>query len=429
MKNSIILIILVTVSFLSQAQAQTQNLNYFIEKAVEQSPLVLKQNNINQIIDLDLKRLNAIYNAPKINLNSNVIFAPIISKDGNTNNFDLVSQGSNDYIGYDLGASNGGQYQALVSISQPLFTRKSYTSQQEKATLNKSKNKNKLALSKAELIQVITHQYVLCLQAQTQQQNAQETIDILTTQLKQMHVFVQSGIYKLTDLKLLEIELQNSEIAYQRLKTEYLTNFNALNLLAGIKDETIYQLEEMHQYIQPISDRTSVFLRQFSLDSLSIATDEKISELKYLPRVNAFGDAGLNATYLPTFNRLGFSVGISLNWNLFDGHQKQLKKKQNKLALENIKTDKVYFSQQNNIRKNNLLSQLKSLENQIVLLNDQLKKYNELLDLYKIEIKHSLISVLELKTLIKEINAKKQEKTSALMSKEIIINAYNYWNN
>ncbi len=416
-------------AFFFVAYGQTFDVTHYINKALAQSPLLQKQENNNKIIALDLKQFNAIYKAPKVSLNSNVLFAPIISKDGNNNKLEWVSNGSNNYVGYDLGASNGGQYQALVSVNQPLFTAKYYKTQQKNTSISKAINDNGALLTKTELQQIVTHQYILCIQSQKQVENNLKIIKIIEAQLAQMKVLVNAGIYKLVDLKLLEIALQNSQIEYERLNADFLSSFNDLNLICGINDTTLYALENIDLKLSLPQQKPSLFLEQYKLDSLAIKTQQEIFELQYLPQISAFGDAGLNATYLPTLNRLGFSVGISASWNLFDGHQKEFKKEQTQLLLENISTDKNYFINQNTIQKNNILSQIRSADTQISLINKQLESYDELLNLYNIEIKHSLISVLELKTIIKEIAAKEQEKTTVLMLKEILINSYNYWNN
>ncbi len=427
-KHVLAVIVLWSLSY--SLNAQTLNLKHFIEKALINSPLLQKQRNNNKIIVLNLKQFNAIYKSPKISINSTILFAPIISKDGLNNKLELTSKGSTNYVGYDLGISNGGQYQAITSVTQPLFTTKQYNVQKNKVLLTKSKNENIVALTQAELKQLVTHQYILCIKAQEQSDNTQRIIKVIQTQLAQMKPLVKLGIYKFSDLKLLEIELQNWQIAYKRSNTDYLTNFNALNLLSGIEDTKLFTLENLQLSLNLSPKKTSIFFKQYSLDSLSINTEQKISELKYLPQISAFGDAGLNATYnTPSFDRLGFSIGLSLNWNLFDGHQKQLKRAQNKIRLANIIIDKKYFKNQNSIRKNSILSEIESLNGQMLLLDSQLKKYNDLLNLYKVEIKHSLISVLELKTVINDIAIKKQEKTNTLMLKEILINSYNYWNN
>ncbi|MDA3906247.1 MAG: TolC family protein [Bacteroidales bacterium] len=426
MRNIIILFFLIS-CFFKNGYAQN-SLQSYIDKAIENSPLLQKQENNNKIIDLDLKQFNAIYKAPKLNLNTNVLLSPILSQEGNKNKLEWVSAGSTNYIGYDLGASNGGQFQALISVNQPLFTGKYYNAQKDKATIAKAKNENRTQLTKAKLQQIVTHQYILCVQSQKLKNNNQKTIQIIEEQIAQIKILVNAGIYKLIDLRLLEIELQNNQIENERLNGEFLNNFNTLNLLCGINDTTLYNLQNIDLHLKQPLHKPSLFVSQFKIDSLSIKAQQKINELQYLPQLSAFGDAGLNATYQPTPNRLGFSVGIALKWNLFDGHQKQFKREQSQLLLSNIETDKQYLKNQNNIRKYNILKQIDNLNEQLILIDSQLNEYDKLLQLYQIEIKQSLVSVFEMKTLIKDISRKQQVKTNTLMVKEILINSYNYWN-
>ena len=158
-KLRLILLIGLFLSFNVQAQ---NNLDFYIYQAEQNSPFLQKQENNKTLIELDLKQLNAVYKSPIVNLNSNVLFLPIVSVNGNTKKLEWVSAGSTDYYGYDLGATNGGQYQALVSVSQPLFTRKYLAVQQNNANLLQEQNLNTAQLTKAELKQTVTHQHILC---------------------------------------------------------------------------------------------------------------------------------------------------------------------------------------------------------------------------------------------------------------------------
>ena len=419
---------LIILSLSIQLYAQ-KSLDYFVNEAYKNSPLLQKQSNENSILDLDIKQFKKIYKSPTVTLNANVLFAPIISSDNGKTRLELVSQGSNKYYGYDLGASNGGQYQALLSVNQPLFTKKHLAAQKSKANVLKEKYANQVALTKLELKQTVTHQYILCLQAKKSIENAIEINQILKSQIDEMKPLVNAGILKYIDLKWIEIALSNNQIEQERLKTEYQSNVNALNLLCDIQTDKITDLAPINLHLSNPIQANSVFTNQYKIDSLVIQSDQKIADLQYLPQINAYGDVGLNATYLPTLNRLGFSVGIGLNWNLFDGHQQKIKEQQNQIKLDNLQYDKEYFVNQNTIRKNNLLAQMQSLDRQLSLINQQLKSYQNILQLYQAELKEGLVSVLELKTVIKEIALKKQAKTNLILSKQILINAYNYWNN
>jgi len=426
MRIIITLIILTTCLFkLTYSQDNLQN---YIEIAEQNSPLLKKQDNNSKLIDLDLKQFDAIYHSPKINLYSNILFSPIISTEDNTHKFEWVSSGSNQYIGYDLGATNGGQFQALISVSQPLFTHQYFDAQQKKAEILQERNLNLKQLTKAEIRQLVTHQYILSLQSQLQLENIHKTSQILSDEIQQMQRLVDAGIYKLIDLKLLEIELENTKIEEEQLKGSYLENYNSLKLLCGIEDSSIVHLQEIHLPLNAPKQMSSFFTSQFKFDSLSLKAEQNIFNLKYLPQVELMGDIGQNATYQPALDRFGFSVGILFSWNLFDGHQRKTEYEKTIIQLSNIETDQTYFNNQNEIRKRNILNQIKNLDKQLELMDKQLVQYKQLLELYEIEISKSLISVLELKTLIREVSLKQQIKTNTLMAKEILINSYNYWN-
>ena len=172
-------------------QLYAQNsLEFYVNKALENSPLLQKQNNENNILDLDIKQFEKIYNSPTVNLNANVLFATIISTDNGNTKFELVSAGANKYYGYDLGASNGGQYQALIAVNQPLFTKQHLNAQKTKANVLKEKYTNQVTLTKLELKQTVTHQYILCLQAEKNIENTKEIIQILKSQLKEMNPYL-----------------------------------------------------------------------------------------------------------------------------------------------------------------------------------------------------------------------------------------------
>jgi hypothetical protein len=80
--------------------AQEYNLNYYIEEAQKNSPLIYKSQNDNKLIQLDVQRVKSLLSKPIVNLEANVLFAPIISHDDGVNNLRIVSDGLPvDYTG------------------------------------------------------------------------------------------------------------------------------------------------------------------------------------------------------------------------------------------------------------------------------------------------------------------------------------------
>jgi outer membrane protein TolC len=411
-----------------QLSAQQHDLNFYIGKAKENSPFIHKNISEKKVVQLDMEQLKSIYSKPEVTVEAGVLFAPIISHDNNKNQFRFVSKDATDYNGYDLAATDGGQYQAVVSLKQGLFTGSKYKTYQEKADIQNQISDNNIELTNHELENAVTHQYILCLKSEKQAKNSLELIKQVEDELNTMQTLVENAVLKKTDLMLLEITKQNYQQEYETFKSEYKSNIYDLNLLCGINDESEVILQDTTFLLNPEIHAGSRFLKSYYLDSLSIAADRKIFELKYKPDVNFIANGGMNAVYLPAFNRLGFATGLTFSMYLFDGNQRDIERQRSEINLETLNFEKEKIKQQNIIQKNFTLSRIQSINDRIQLASQQLEQYEKLLYVYEIQLKKGEISVMDYKYFIKEIATKKQEKLLLEMEKQIVVNAYNYWN-
>jgi len=408
--------------------SQQRDLNYYMEQAQQNSPLIQKNKNDTRIIDLDLLQTEKILKNPEINLESSILFAPIISHTSNSNRLDLVSNGSDSYSGYDLGITNGGQYQAFISLKQPLLGQSSLKIYANKSDISKKQNNNSTSLTIHEMEQLVSYQYILCRKSKVQIKNGEDLITQLDDQLNTLKKLVNSAVYKHTDLLLLQIEKQNLEISNKAFEDDYKSNLYDLNLLCGIKDSSIVDIQESDFQMRPEITLQSRFLTSYRLDSLGIMADQSISELKYKPQLSLFANAGLNAVYLPAFNRLGMSAGLTFSMNLYDGNQRKLERDKSNVNINTLQFEKSHFRTQQEINKIKIKSQINSLNNRTVLIENQLKQYDKLYDAYQNELKQGLISVMDFKNLLKDITAKKQDFLLLKMEKQLLVNSYNYWN-
>jgi len=180
--------------------------------------------------------------------------------------------------------------------------------------------------------------------------------------------------------------------------------------------------------LNPDTIAHSSFLTSYKLDSLNIISDQSINELKYKPQVNFFANAGLNAVYIPTYNRLGFCAGITFSWNIYDGNQKNIEREKSKLNLQTLVFEKNNFLTQQDINKTKILNQIHSLNQRILLAEEQIILYSKLLDVYSKELTQGEMSVMDYKNLLKDITAKKQQSLLMKIEEQQLINSYNYWN-
>jgi len=406
--------------------AQQRDLSFYLDQAKINSPLINKNKNESKIVTLDLKQINSILSKPEVNLISSVMFAPIISHDNNSSHFELVSNGATDYTGYDLALTDGGQYQAVVSVKQPLFTGSRYKTYVNKASISGQINDNNIALTVHELEQIVGYQYILCIKSKMQIDNELSLLKELNEQVKRLQKLVENAVYKQTDLMLLQIEIQNYEAEYKMFQGEYMTNIYDLNLICGIRDTSMVDLRETDFVLKPDIIRNSNFLTAYKLDSLNIIADQSIYDLKYKPQLDLFADAGLFAAYLPYPGRLGFSTGISLSWNIFDGHQRNIQREKSAINLQTIDFEKKNFLTHNDISKNKILNQIESIDQRLLLFEQQADQYDKLYNAYSRELSLGEASVMDFKNLLKDIATKKQETLWLTSERQLLINSYNY---
>ena len=408
--------------------SQQRDLSFYIEKAKANSTLINQNENEKKLVELDLEQLRRIYSRPEVTLEAGLLFAPIIVHENNTNRLKMVSGDVDSYSGYDLGATDGGQYQAMLSLNQGLFNGKKLQTYAEKAEVQKKINDNAIELTVHELENVVNHQYILCLKAEKQAAGSLSLIKEVEDEISVMGKLVNSAIYKKSDLALLEITRQNYLQEYESYRAEFKANVYDLNLICGITDDSEVALSEVWFQQNGELNTASRFLTLFMLDSLSIASELKISELKYKPQLSLFANTGLNAVYQPSFNRMGLSAGLTFSMTLFDGNQREIERQKSEISQQTLSFEKQKAKDQNSIQKNYTMEQIRSLNKRIGLADAQLKQYDELLKMYKAQLNQGDVSVMDYKYLLKDISEKSQEKLMLEMEKQLVINAYNYWN-
>ncbi len=414
--------------FAITANAQTRNLDYYQKQAQNNSPLIKSAKNKNKLLQLDIQNVKAVLSKPAVSLKGNLLFAPIIAHDNNKNQFQWITETADSYTGYDLGYSDGGQYQATVSLKQPLFTAETYKAYSKQADIQTQLNINEIELTKHELEMLVNRQYFLCLLAKKQAQISKSLSDELDNQLQITEKLVEHALYKQIDLMLMKIEIENYKSEYEKYLSEYTENLQDLNLICGINNSDSTDIEDVTILAKPDAISDSHFSDTFRLDSLSVLAKQSVFDRQYRPQVNLVADAGMNAVYLPSFDRFGFAVGINFTWTVFDGNQKDIQHKKSLIELQNIEYQKQNFTTTQNINKQKYLTKIQAAETQINIIKNQLAAYEKLIKLYQLELSNAQISITDFNNIIRDISEKKQEKLRLEIQKQLLINSYNYWN-
>ncbi|MFC0876200.1 TolC family protein [Saccharicrinis sp. FJH2] len=408
--------------------SQTRNLSYYLEKAKENSPLIHETRNMNKLLDLNMDQIQAVLSKPEVTADINVLFAPIINHDGVSDKFQWVSSGANNYSGYDLAGTDGGQYQAVVTVKQPLFNKSKLDAYQNDNTVSHQINENKIALSVHEVEQIVGYQYLLCIRSQKEKKIQLTLIRVLKDQKNTLQKLVDNGVYKQTDLMLLDIELKNYVIEYTNQISAYQQNLYDLNLLCGINDTTMVSLTDTVYHLQPDIEEQSAFLTSYRLDSMKLLTEQDLYDLKYKPQIDLFGSAGMNAVYLPGINRLGFSTGLSFSITLFDGNQRHTEHNKTQIHLESLQFQKEQFLSKYRMQNNGILNRIRLNREQQQLLDEQITQYKTIIDAYSKELSQGEASIMDIKNIYRDMASKEKDMLGLKTEEQFLINAYNYWN-
>ena len=383
MKVKLISVLFIFMLARGQISAQKHDLGFYVEQAKANSAYIHQNRNEKRLVELDMEQINKIYSRPEITLDAGILFAPILARFSGSDKFKLVSKDVPDYVGYDQAATDGGQYQATISVKQGLFNGKKVETFRDKTEIQKKISVNNIELTEHELENAVRHQYLLCLKSSRQAENNLELMHEVDAEVGLMEKLVQNAIYKQSDLKLLRITRQNYEQAYETYLAEYHDNLYNLNHLCGIEEGADVEIEPLELRLNPESQIPSRFMTSFYLDSLLIVADRKINELKYLPQVSVFANAGQNAVYLPGLNRFGFSTGATFSLTLYDGKQRKTEQHKSEINLETLQFNKRQNLTSVGIQKKFTLDKLQSLDKRILLSDNQLREYADLLDMYK----------------------------------------------
>ena len=405
-----------------------RDLFFYVEQAKINSPLIQDNKNQSEAAHLEIDRLKAFYTKAQVSLSAMYQFSPIISRDNGRSELVLNPAGAEKYSGYDIAASNGGIYQGFLNLNQPLFNGDRYKATAEQVLIGARINDNTIQLTGHDLEKFVTDQYILCLQDYKQAQYLINLIDIINDQKSMVSRLVENGIAKQSDLSLLNIEQKTQQAALNAFRAAYRRDLMDLRVLSGISDTTYQVLEEINLQLRE-EVAVSRFTERYRLDSLNLVATQKIFELKYKPVVGLYGNTGLDAVYAPTIpNRFGLSAGINFTMTLTDGKQRNITQQRTAVLMRSTQVYKNFFYNQNKVRKDRILTELKSISERLLIMEDQLREYQKLLELYKQELGRGQISVINYVTTLKSLILNQRDFVLLQTNRQLLVNLYNYWN-
>ena len=406
-KNFLITILFITCVF---GNVLAQSVEDYISWGLKNSPLLYDYNNQKLAGKIDSLLLMATYK-PQVNQLTQAIHYP-----------------SGSGWGYDEAITNGGTYSSLVSVTQPLFSKKRIGGQLQAIDLLNQALKLNSKITILDLKKSITAQYLNAYADFNQSQFNQSVFELLNKEQKTVKALVDKGVYLITDYMNLQISIRSQSIAISQSSIQLKNDLAILNFLCGISEkQEIKLIKPDLQVLNNYGPENSPVFAQFRIDSLKNRNSRQLIDLNYRPKFNIFADGGFNGIAPQNIpHNFGASVGVNFTVPIYDGKQRKLQYEKIDLAENTRIYYKQFYSSQYKIQFDQLNNQLNMTEHLLVEIRNQLTEQEHLIELYRTELEKGLVRFLDFITVFNNYTATKATYLVTEMNRLQIINQLNY---
>jgi outer membrane protein TolC len=392
--------------------AQSNNLDFYIQQSIANSPLLKDFQNQALSNGFDSLLVKAAYK-PHVNAMANSFYYPVI----------------NGYS-YDQAITNGGWYSAMIGVSQTIVGKNNISTQLQSIQLLNESLKNSVKISQQDLKRSITAQYITAYGDLTQYNLNKELIDLLQKEELLLKNLTEKGVYRQTDYLTFLVTVQQQELLLKQIMLQYKNDVATLNYLCGIADTSSVNLSEPVVQIENLpSINNSSFFKQFVLDSLKLVNRKMLVDLNYRPKLNVFADAGYNSTLTQTPDKnFGTSLGFNVALPIYDGKQRKLQYSKVGIADKTRMAYKDFFTSQYKQRIEQLMQQLNATNDLIVQINTQLKYSDALIGANRKLLETGEARISDYLIAITSYLNIKNQLTLNTINRLQLINQINYWN-
>jgi len=409
-RKSILAVVLLFL-FIQLVTAQEKNVDYFVNLALQNSPLLKDYQGRLQFNRIDSLRLRAGLGA-QVNAFSNNSYAPVING-----------------IGYDEAITNGANVYAAVSVSKGIISKKNLQNQLQAVDLQKQTILNPAKISEQDIRKNVIDQYITVYGLLQQVKFFGEELDLLHKEEIIFKKLTSTGVYKQTEYLTFLVLLQQQDLQLAQLSNQYRNAFRSLHYLCGVVDTATYPLAFPALRLEKLPMlQNSIFYQQFVTDSLNLVISNKQIDYNYQPKLNLFGEAGFNSSmaYQPWKN-FGPNFGLNLSVPIYDGHQKRMQHDQITVSEQTRKYYREFFTWQYGQQINQLLLQLTDVQNLGGRIRKQITYSQALVDANRKLLETGGVSVTEFIIAMSNLLTTKNMLLQNEIEKYQLINQLNYW--
>ncbi len=393
--------------------AQThRDLGYYLDQAKHNSPLLKDYLNQARSNQLDSARIRAGY-LPQLNGVSNNLYAPTYKG-----------------WGYDEAITNGADFSELVVFTQRLVGKQNLETQYDALRLKNQGLEITGKISEQDLKKAVTTQYINAYGSWEQYLFHQEVRQLLGDEEGVLKQLTEKGVYHQTDYLTFRVTLQQESLTLNQARLQFQTDFANLNYVCGLLDTSFAPLgEPALDSVEWLDPASTVFYRQFIVDSLLIRNNDALIDFDYKAKVNLYADAGYSSSFAVTpYKNFGASVGINLTVPIYDGRQRKMQ--HGKVALSELTRENYrdFFTAQYSQQVAQLLQQLHATQDLIDQAREQLKYTKALIDANRRLLASGDVKIADYIIALGNYLSAQNVITQNTVNKLQIINQINYWN-
>jgi outer membrane protein TolC len=394
------------------AVAQKNSLDYYLQQAIHNSPLLKDYQSQIESNGIDSQRIRAQF-GPQVTGSSVNSLAPVIHG-----------------YGYDAVITNGGQLSGIVNVNQTLVSHKNLSAQYRNLQLQSEGIANNSRISEQDLKRTITSQYLTAYGTLQELKLAREIQEQLQKETAILKVLTENNVYRQTDYLTFLVTVQQQDLSLRQLDIQFHNDYAMLNYLSGIEDTAAIDLDEPAYSIQgPADPEHSIFFQKYTIDSLILVQNRTLVDFSYKPKVNIYANGGyLSSLNYQGYKNFGASVGLDLVVPIYDGKQKKMQYRKLDISERSRANYKSFYTSQYYQQIKQLRQQLRQTETLIGDINNQIRYSEGLIQVNSKLLQTGDAKIPDLIIALNNYLTAKSLLTQNKVSRLQIINQINYWN-
>jgi len=396
----------------SVSLAQTYSLDHYLDIAKTNSPLLKDLHNQIASNSVDSLRLRAGLKF-QVNANSGGLYAPIV-----------------DGYGYAEAITNNHTLNALMSASKTIIGQKNINAQLDAITLQSQSLGNSTKISEQDLKKAITTQYITAYGDLLQYKFNQEVIELLSKEEALLKKLTRANVYHQSDYLTFLVTLKQQQLSLLQARLLYKNDYATLNYLAGIADTSMVELTEpdIQMFARP-DPNTSIFFKQYKLDSLKLVNSRQLVDFSYKPKISINADGGYNSDFMgQAYKNFGVSAGFTFTMPIYDGGQRKMQYRKLDLQEETRQNYRAFFSVQFKQQIAQLNQQISENENLLHQIDEQIKYTESLIKVDSDLLQTGDVRVADFILAVNNYLTIKNLRTTTNINKLLLINQLNYYN-